>query len=515
MTNSDLPPPGRYPVGFSVDFFFDHTRTCHWPTEPEPSHGLRGFPRPVLCALWYPAKHSQGDTLMPYCGYFEFSERTIPQLRSDDAAAFASYAEVLAAHQSDTLCRMLFDAPARRVNSHQKSRFKELLATQTTVARDAMPCDESFPLVLYHSGLGGGYVENSILCEYLASHGYIVASSAYPRTDGASFSIDSDLPRSHADMGLLINALCNAASASDPHPRVQSRQLALVGHSFGAGAMLRYAILSDAIDAVVSLDSTLDYDVWLKDELYEEYLTARRCLALPLLVAAEMRAEFTVLKQLRYADRYLLRYAGLAHDDFLAQNLLRAGLNPSDETKAANVRACYGDLCCKVRLFLDAELKEDCKARSVLRQGRANSSTESLTYLSAHPLPPTMKQFAARAADSDVAGAIAWCRTQTSTERPLFEMQDLNMMGYDLIDEGRALDAVELFAYIVEVFPQRAMAWDSLAEAYISTNDEKAAVATYQHAIRVLASDTSMTSNEQKAYATQFEAAVANLTKSR
>src|SRR5262249_30219062 len=49
---------------------------------------------------------------------------------------------------------------------------------------------ESFPLVIYHAGAGSSFEDNSVLCEFLASHGFVVLGSAFPERSGKSFNTD-------------------------------------------------------------------------------------------------------------------------------------------------------------------------------------------------------------------------------------------------------------------------------------------------------------------------------------
>src|SRR5258708_8092522 len=60
-----------------------------------------------------------------------------------------------------------------------QSRTGSLRCRVTTAHLDAAPAEGAFPVVLYHSGAGGSFEDNSVLFEYLASHGYVVVSRAF------------------------------------------------------------------------------------------------------------------------------------------------------------------------------------------------------------------------------------------------------------------------------------------------------------------------------------------------
>ena len=69
-----------------------------------------------------------------------------------------------------------------------------------------------------------------------------------------------------------------------------------------------------------------------------------------------------------------------------------------------------------------------------------------------------------------------------------FEMEEdflLNRVGYDLLNEKRTKDAIEVFKVNTDLFPEIANAWDSLAEAYAADGQKELAIRFYEKAIEV------------------------------
>ena len=115
------------------------------------------------------------------------------------------------------------------------------------------PAAGKFPVVIYHPGLGGTFDDNAVACEYLASHGYVVLSSAYEAADSSSLNIDGDLATSLDDLNFLLRYAATL-------PFADSCQVAAMGHSYGAQAMLAWRRAPNSpLDAVVFLDSTVEY----------------------------------------------------------------------------------------------------------------------------------------------------------------------------------------------------------------------------------------------------------------
>jgi len=93
------------------------------------------------------------------------------------------------------------------LSNEERAILENFLDTKTAATQDAAASIGRFPLVINHQGLGVSFEDNSVLFEFLASHGYVVATSAYQPEDSECFNIDSDLVRSIKDMEFLLNAL--------------------------------------------------------------------------------------------------------------------------------------------------------------------------------------------------------------------------------------------------------------------------------------------------------------------
>ena len=112
--------------------------------------------------------------------------------------------------------------------------FEQLLATKTFAVKDAPTANGRFPVVIYHPGTSGTYEDNSVLFEYLASHGYIVLSSAYPDPDASGVLIGGDMAGSFADLDFLVTFARTLPSAD-------ADRLGVMGHSYGAWVSFAWA----------------------------------------------------------------------------------------------------------------------------------------------------------------------------------------------------------------------------------------------------------------------------------
>lgn len=61
--------------------------------------------------------------------------------------------------------------------------------------------------------------------------------------------------------------------------------------------------------------------------------------------------------------------------------------------------------------------------------------------------------------------------------------EDINRVGYELLQNGKKKEAIEVFKINTETFPKSGNAYDSLAEAYLADGDKKMAVENYTKSV--------------------------------
>jgi tetratricopeptide (TPR) repeat protein len=84
-------------------------------------------------------------------------------------------------------------------------------------------------------------------------------------------------------------------------------------------------------------------------------------------------------------------------------------------------------------------------------------------------------------------------------ELVLFPEAQMNMMGYRMLQQGRAEDAVRLFRMNAEAYPQSANCWDSLTEAYIAVGDTEHALECVNKVLETLPNDTNISDDLRQA----------------
>ena len=215
--------PGRWPVGFTHLEAADSSRPLQ-----------SGQPRPLDIGVWYPARASAAPHLT-YRTYFLLSPPRQDSLPAAEAARreLDGFAGFLASH----------GAPAAAVTAWLDA---PMLATPDPPAAGAR-----FPVVLVAQGNEQSLHDQAPLCEYLASHGYVVATAPSPMRISGPLTDEHDVGARAAEQAQdLAVVLARLAPRGD----VDARRVGVVGHSFGARAALLFGMAEPRVAALVSLD---------------------------------------------------------------------------------------------------------------------------------------------------------------------------------------------------------------------------------------------------------------------
>lgn len=242
-TVAPAPAPSAAPAAIGLDVLWpeDHARRFAGDAY------LRGA-RPMAVLVWYPAtgtgpRRARPMTLAETAELLGHAPR--PQLECFAIATRDAVIESFRRYAVDPLSK----DPAAAATLEAR-----LLATTCRAQLHAEMAQGSYPVVIYHPGLGGNPLENLGLCERLASRGCIVVSSTFFHQEPwQSQFFCGELGTSLADIRFLLNEV------SRRYPTADLERVAIVGHSFGAQVALVAACQPDnTVDAVVALDSTLD-----------------------------------------------------------------------------------------------------------------------------------------------------------------------------------------------------------------------------------------------------------------
>ncbi len=430
-------PPGPHAVGVKVVQQYDRSRLYKTAVDQytgEPARGERA--RPIQAIVWYPA--DGGGKRVSFRDYLETAAT------EDDFGR--GRAEV------KRLTEASIDAGA----GTRRAALLRDLARPMLAVRDARPREGSFPVAIYAPGFSANAIENADLCEYLASHGYIVLSSPslgeHRRTP--TLTVDG-LETQARDISWLIGHAGTLAQAD-------TTRVAVVGFSWGGLSNVVAAARDPRIKALVSLDGSLRYFSELVDggkEAARNVTPARVALPLLYLGAAPAAAKqgngkdkvYSFMDEMNYSDVYLVSLMPMRHHDFASYNQRFAQDDQFGKATRDEVALAYAWAAQYTRHFLDAWLKGDAAGRGFIENTpAANGAPAGMLTADIRrkkeSLPPAWEDYVARLAAEGFDQAI-----------PLYEQfvkegATFRLERNDIICWAESLKQRERFAQAREVY---------------------------------------------------------------
>jgi tetratricopeptide (TPR) repeat protein len=434
---------GPYRVGFHVRQQYDRARVYQHPRNPVTAQATSGDrSRPLQTLIWYPAIGTGGamiyrDYVTTVATEEEFSRMPDQVRRATDA---------------------LVDPRGPQVQ-------RELLSPVRAL-RDAPERPGKFPVVIYAPSNSAYAIENADLCEYLASHGYIVIAT--PSLGPRAHAMTADLEGAEAqaaDIGFLVGY-------AHTLPQADAHRIAVVGHSWGSLASVLAAARDDRIRALVTLDGSLRAanDYVNGGPRAARYVTPER-LGIPLLYMTRLQDE------------------GPSHLDFSSWAQHMAPDAAFAGRSRAQVAQTYGAMARMVERFLDARVKNDATARrqldDALAANRPPPGFVSFALRRAAGAPPTLDTFLEQLGQQGF-DHIAAIYDRLHAQNPDLALDPLQThdWGMKLLREHRPADAMQVFRLGVKLYPERFdFLYDGLGQAYEAAGERDAAIANYRQAL--------------------------------
>jgi len=329
-------------------------------------------PRPVQIYMWYPAAATDGPS-MPYGRYL-------------DDAAFDWGDDPVRVEELGRRTRAEFKSGALNPSFPgvmSDEAFAAILATPTRVIRDGTPASGRFP-VLLHAHMQGA-LHQSVLLEYLASHGFVVLSISTYNSAPAFYARGDDTAE-----GLLNLAedFALALVQAQALPFADIARVAAIGMLAHGGMALQ--MKAEPLRAIACLECLGYADLLQQLPFYDT-----RRLRVPVLEvinstyeAAATGQHHSILERFPGATRYVARLKGVTHSDFYPfPRIARPGAEHPRFDAVAEL----------LLRFLNASLRDDPEAREYLtRSGPVTGMPADflcVRELPASPPTPTEAEF--------------------------------------------------------------------------------------------------------------------------
>lgn len=295
-----------------------------------------------------------------------------------------------------------FDVPDAKGNKWRE-QLKGMSSVALWAVRDAVPAEGRYPVVIYAPSDSSVSWENADLCEYLASHGYVVIAS--PSMGEATRDMTDDLPGIRAqarDISFLV-------SYARTLPDADVSKLAVLSWSWGGISSVFAAANNSRIRALVSMDGSMRYFPGLvkkAGDVHPEKMT------LPLIFFTSEYPNYledfeafydgpavdlagpNVLNAWKHGDLTTVNMIGMSHGEFSSMFQRRKSVERFAEDQIADygrdeANQGYAWVTRYVAAFLDARLKADAEAGAFLaRTPAANGVPSHFMSIRRRPAQP-------------------------------------------------------------------------------------------------------------------------------
>jgi predicted dienelactone hydrolase len=347
-----LPEPGPMPVGLKVVSQYDASRT--FPSADGGVGEARG--RPLQTLVWYPA-----------------------QGRAGKAMTVGDYASL-----ADSETRFNHPDP---VHNKWRAQLKASADVSLWARRDALMAKGPFPVVIYAPSDSSIAWENADLCEYLASHGYVVVASPSMGVSTRDMTDDNaGIDAQAADIRFLITYAATLPDADVSH-------LAVASWSWGGISSLFAAARDPRIKALASMDGSMRYFPGLVTKAGDVHPGTMR---IPLLFLTSafpnwledverdtddspaMRTGPNVLNAWTHGDLYTVNMLGMSHGEFSSMFQRRKSAERFAEDQIADygrddANTGHAWSARYILAFLDATLKHDAASAAFLKRTPAEN----------------------------------------------------------------------------------------------------------------------------------------------
>jgi dienelactone hydrolase len=466
---------GPYAVGARVVHQYDYSRSYRYAADEvgEAYSGERA--RPLQTLIWYPAEAT-----------------------ADRRMTVGDYGSLW-------VTEMNFAEP--RLSALAKESLASMNACRDTVmwaVRDAPPAPSRFPVVIYAPSFSEVSWENVDLCEYLASHGYIVIASPSVGAHSRAMTCDvSGVNAQAADTGYLIGY-------AHTLPNADHSQIAVVGFSWGGLSSLVAAAHDNRIKALVALDGSQRYFPGLvamtgvrPEEMRIPLLYfAQRDYSIEEQARTGLDARMqgaSVLNAWTQGDLVMVHMLGLSHEEFSSmrqrsEDMWESVLDLYPATKGDYGRedgmTGYGWVARYCLEFLDAYLKQEAEAKAFLTQAPGRNGVPShlmaVCYRPAEDIGASFEGFREQVWRLGFAKAAVIYEAITSV-KPHFKLEQEAVAAWseELIDRGNLQEAIELLRLNVQMHANSSQAHASLGRAHQKSGQEQLAIDCYRKALEL------------------------------
>lgn len=463
---------GPYAVGFShyltTDSSRSYKRIFDWNNDY--------IPRPIPVSVWYPAIAPQDKgatlTVLDYLAILK-EEEEWEHLPNDRILNWFYYQ-----------------------NTEQNQKH---LAERSIAFADAVPIGSKHPLIVYAPSYQASSIENFALCEFLASHGYMVIASPSRGAESRFLEggTEKDMDAQARDIEFLI------AQASKIN-NVDYDRIGTIGFSFGGLSNVLAQNRNRQIKLIVSLDGSIRYQYttfkkspYASVEKVDVPFIHMAQKNIPKEVIEEdkldpsLNTSFDFYDDLVHSTAYSYQFNNLTHPYFSSLGVLFQQRDNRQDKNDVEIMESYKWLSIYTLHSLNAFLKDDKKSLAFLDDKPENKDMKAGLLRMKHKNPQlrdfSFEDFNTRAKASNYSD-LENLYQELLKEHPYFTPKEdqLNNLGLQLTFNPQGTQqGINVLCLATVIYPASANLFDSLAEAYLFAGDKSSAAINFKKSLEL------------------------------
>lgn len=461
---------GNHAVGFKHYLSHDSSRTYKRSADWDNQF----IPRPIPISIWYPAPQNQDSLAL---------------------LAVSQYMEIL--KEEEEWEHLPNEQILNWFNYENNAQNHHHLTEKTSAYLHALPLEGKFPTIIYAPSIQASSIENFALCEFLASHGFVVISSPSRGTESRLMEggTAKDVETQAQDIRYLVHIALQS-------PQTDPSQIATMGFSFGGLSNVLAQMQNRYIQAIVSLDGSIKYQYpTLAKSPFADVTKVRvpfihmaqKDIPKEIMLADKMdttlNSSFQFYDRLKYSQAYQLKFNKLTHAYFSSMGVLFENRDPRQDKSDAEIMESYRWVATYTLQFLNTYLKQDPKGLDFLKAvPEENGAPKGLiTVYSKEPERTdfTFEDFHEKAKANNYEHLNELYQT-VRINHPTFEIAEgqLNNLGLQrTYNPETTHQGIQILSFATMIFPHSGNLFDSLAEAYLYAGDEEKAIIFFKKSL--------------------------------
>ena len=454
-------PSGSFTPGFRLIETTDSTRSY-----PAGEGGLA--PRPMRIYVWYPAKQTDGERMK----IGEYVRMGLEDLRT-------------------TIL------PVPLAKGVAPDKLQSFLDSPAAAVRDAEAGPGKYPLLIFGQGLFyESAFSNFVICEFLASHGYVVA--ACPLL-GTRYRL---VNRNVEDLETEVRDMEFAMAAAGALPFADRGKLGVIGYDLGGMAGLILCMRHPEVGAFLSLDSgILDKHPMGIPHSHPQYREDR--FTIPWMhmtqdqfirTEKERAAESSLFERKSFGPSYLVHVPTPNHGDFSSYAALGVAAEGPGywERPVSDSRSLYEKISRLSLAFFESVFKNDGAALDGYLAAGASAIQDTTSFKieykkgsAAPPAEDTLVRLIIERGIGEARPLIEGIRRNSPALEPIDESV-LNWLGlHFLYWWGRGEEAAGVFEVACVLHPASWKASYNLGDAYSALGRTEEAIRSYKRSLEL------------------------------